>query len=132
MINHNKKSFSMKVSRDPADYPNFGLNHTPQHLKDIADKIAFFPIEKQAEYADAICRAMIDNHERHVEDFEFSSISDNGLSKFNATSIGNIAYTAMNSSSVKEVRNALKILELFKEYKTRMKNQRKNKISYYR
>lgn len=102
------------VSKNPEDYPNYGLSHSAKHLRNVLDKIGFFTIEKQAEYGDAICRAMVANHERTVEDFDVSAISKNSLDKLNATAIGNLAYIAMNSSSEQEVRNALKILEAFK------------------
>ncbi len=111
------------VSKNPEDYPNYGLNHSAKHLRGVLDKIAFFTIEKQAEYADAICRAMTANHERTVEDFDASFISKNSLDKLNATAIGNLAYVAMNSSSELEVRNAIKILEAFKVYMTKKLNK---------
>lgn len=111
-----------EVSKNPADYPNYGLRHSPQHLKDVLDSIAYFPIEKQAEYADAICVAMINNHERMIEDLQ-DELNIKAFDKFNATAVGNIAYTATNSSSVQEVRNALRILELFKAYSEKKRNR---------
>lgn len=107
------------VSKDPKDYPNGGLFYSQQHLKNVITKIAFFPIEKQAEYADAICIAMVSNHERLFEKGDTSVINEQLLEKLHATNVGNLAYAVMNSSSVTEVRNAMKILELFKIHMTK-------------
>lgn len=113
------------VSKNPSDYPNNGLTHSPSHLKSIKDKIHTFPIQEQAKYADAICRAMVANHEncfgdvyKNVQKIKNNpSESKHFFESMTATGIGNFAYIAMNSSSMEEIQTALKLLELLNKYK---------------
>lgn len=96
-------------STNPADYPNFGMR-VPFTLDDLfSDKrfkdIVKAPIEKQAEYADAVCVA-------NAKDVNFCRNQLKGVEedpqyeKWNPTSIGNCAYMALHGCT--ETRDAYK------------------------
>ena len=72
------------------------LNHSIETLDAIKNQIPFWPLEKQAQYADNICRVSVNNPEM-LSDLVPESFSD--LSQWNATSFGNLAYIALNTKS---------------------------------
>ncbi|MEL7222960.1 MAG: hypothetical protein AAGJ93_16680, partial [Bacteroidota bacterium] len=90
----------MKDQINTADEESFeffehGLKYDLDHLVEVFDEIPFWPIEKQAEYADLVCMRMaVDPFQAvHVES-QIRETSDEGL---NTTSIGNMAYVALNA-----------------------------------
>jgi len=106
-------------------YDEDGLKYSINHLKNIMDEIPYYPIEKQAEYADGICVSLIDDKEHH--DSEFDEINEGNVKEYqyfnlwNATSVGNTAYVALNSP-YPDIREKAKLL--LQEYKNWHKRQK--------
>lgn len=87
-----------------------GLAHDLDHLDEMKDIIPFLPIEEQANYSDQICVQTCNNITLEQID------GDHDFEIFNTTSIGNLAYIALNSPN-KDVREkAVEILGQYKEY----------------
>jgi len=75
-----------------------GLKHSHEHLAEMKYAIGTLPIEKQAEYADLITVATIDNISAPLmgHDMEDPLSMMQSVLRMNATSIGNMAYIALN------------------------------------
>ena len=67
--------------------------HGTKELEKVFQKIPFFPIEKQAEYADEVTRKFVNDPEKIGL---FKPVSTRG---WNATSVGNLAYIALHSNN---------------------------------
>lgn len=89
------------------------LNHSLEKLDAIKNQIPFWPLEKQSEYADNICRVSVNNPEM-LSDLVPESFAD--LSKWNATSFGNLAYIALHTKSKFMRDYANGILSITKKY----------------
>ena len=92
-----------------------GLNHSIRHLEEVKARIHEFPIEKQAEYADVICRANATN-------LAFASNIGEGSDQFdrwNTTAVGNSAYMALHAPTEELRRTYLGILQGYNEWARR-------------
>ncbi len=93
-------------------FDHFGLKYPVSHLCAIADQIPFWPIEKQAKYADTICVRMVNENSEvlksmityHTEDFSY----------WNTTTVGNLAYVVKHGHIEDTIK--VKCLRLLKEY----------------
>ena len=78
---------------------NRGLNYPIEHLNNIKWLIVFSTRERQARYADNICRETI-NNPRFVKE-QMDSITDTNdqdlFKRFNTTSVGNLAFVALHA-----------------------------------
>lgn len=94
-----------------------GLKHPLNHLQSIRSEIAFYPLERQAMYADL-------KHIRLANDPEFlrcrfSQFNPNDKKEFrniNATAIGNLAYVALHCRIIEIKEKCLKFLENYKQH----------------
>lgn len=92
-------------------HKNFGLRFPIKQLEEAFPKIIFFPIKKQAEYADEVTREFVNDPEKIGL---FKPISARG---WNATSVGNLAYIALNSKNRLASEYAKGLLKLYLKYK---------------
>lgn len=92
----------------------FGLYHSLEHLEKIKYEIAFMPIEKQSRYADYVCITNLDNP--HINEMVLSGISTEGLYEWNATSVGNAAFIALNSKDSNIRKFCLELLDIYKKF----------------
>lgn len=83
-----------------------------ERLRDIHDDIAFFHIQEQVRYADDVCRNNI--HNDIFMAHQFKDFDPEDVKFYNATSVGNLAYVALNTRNelIKE-----KCLTALKNYK---------------
>mgnify|MGYP003402243785 CR=1 FL=1 len=96
-------------------YDDFGLRYSKHHLEMMFPKILSIPIEEQSEYADFVTVTNV-NKDWLMDNLRDFDIDTHGIAMINTTSVGNVAYIALNCCD-KEVRNnALKNLEKIKEY----------------
>ncbi len=74
-----------------------GLNHSSEHLNKIRYEIPFWEREKQARYADEICKETINDVE-FIKDQMDGVANTNDLQlfqTFNTTSVGNLALLSL-------------------------------------
>lgn len=96
-------------------------NHSLEHLKEVKDKIINWSIEKQAKYADGICVKIVNEKNLEFIKIQMDDINVNDHSMFetfNTTSIGNLAYLALNAPK-EYAEKAKTILENYKSYKSK-------------
>lgn len=70
-----------------------GINHSLEHLTTIQNRIHTLPIEEQAAYADIICR----NSTNNIEFCQKTDFKEEEFPIWNTTSVGNVAYIALNA-----------------------------------
>jgi hypothetical protein len=81
-------------------YVPAGLAHSTAHLRDVADQIPYWSIERQSVYADAVARELSQNVAYCNEYAEsVRNTQEVDFAKFNSTSVGNLAYMAKFSAS---------------------------------
>ena len=110
-----------KMSQNPADYPNFGLSHSLKELEDVRLQVWTLPIEEQAKYADGVCRANVNNidfHERQLNDVR--SVTPN-YPMWNTTSVGNVAFLALNAPTESYRQKYQEMLEGYIEWNRNQK-----------
>ncbi len=93
-------------------HPNNGLNFPISHLEKIVNDIPFYPIAKQALYADAVCKEYVNDP---VKLNLFKPVGS--PRSWNTTSVGNLAYIALNSNNQLAREYSRGLLDLFKKYK---------------
>ncbi len=65
-------------------------------LKEIKYQIAFYEIKEQAKYADSVCVTFVKNKEFVRSQFvEANDVVFRSFQNWNATSVGNLAYTSL-------------------------------------
>lgn len=101
------------------DFVGPGLSHSMGHLEDMRKdwKILKLPIEKQAEYADELCR-QFNLNSAHVDELLDNALKakDEDFQDWNVTSVGNSAYTALNGKSEQLREYERKLLERFTKW----------------
>jgi hypothetical protein len=70
-------------------------------------------IEQQAEYADHICRQMVAQNHKQVDEME---VATTGFSNWNSTSIGNTAYIVLNAKNSQSRQNAQQSLKNYTDW----------------
>lgn len=88
-----------------------GLRYSLGHLNAIQNKIIFYPIERQALYADQICV----QHVAHGTEFLGGSLDDARF-PMNTTTVGNIAYLALYSRDEELQARAKMILSEYRKW----------------
>lgn len=94
----------------------WGLSHPIQHLEEIENDIPFWPLAKQAQYADAVIQTRVNDNEWLQE--QMSDEPDNA-ENWNATAVGNLAYIIIHTTSSKIQATALKHLAVIRGYARR-------------
>lgn len=90
-----------------------GISHSLEELKTVYSTIHLKTLDEQAVYADHICRS-------NINSFGVSDVMINDSESFeswNTTSVGNIAYVALNSPRPEVKIQALDTLQRFKNYR---------------
>jgi len=85
-----------------------GLKYSSKQLRKAFDKIIYWPIEKQARYADKVCKDMVRDR---IETRTMLEGAFRHFPTFNTTSVGNIAYLARYSYDKRVKQQAFKILQ---------------------
>lgn len=126
----------MKDQNIPKPFPDFnsdGLRFTMEHLQDIGGAVCLLPLEYMAEYVDAITKNHIDENDtefinRHRDSFKPEHHTPETFPNYNATSIGNIAYVALNCKDETLVKYCMDILDRYSDwYLTRLSKNIKAK-----
>lgn len=109
-----------KLPRPKKNFSGDGLRFDLAHLKEAGLNIILLPGFYMAEYVDIIAKKQIDtNMPDWVEDKKKSvpEVSEDMYSKFNATSLGNLAYACMYCQN-EELRAICrkKLMEVFEWY----------------
>ena len=106
----------------PFDKPIDNLYFDIEYLNNVGIAIVMLPIELMAEYRDIVTEERIDHWNKFgkkikVEDLEQFDIKKD-FDGLNATSLGNIAYTILNSDNKEIVDYSINILnQIFVKYK---------------
>jgi len=104
------------------EFNSFGLRFSDEHLKKMGGAIILMPLEYMAEYVDIVTKARIDEHDEDFITQQILGISptadiDNiAMEKWNATSIGNIAYIALNCKDEDAQKISIQLLENYYDY----------------
>lgn len=112
------------IRRKLGFYDSYGSRFSQRHLLKVGDDIAFYPLSAQARYADAVTVTNIKN-----ENFILLSCASllDGVpiseseSAFTPTTIGNLAFIALNSHR-KDIRT--KCMDILDNYKAYVKSKR--------
>ena len=109
------KQIKGKGFRNPnPDFNEHNLKFDIEYLNTIGGSIALLPLELSYEYADRLCRKSVDEEDGIVErSFINQVIDENMLTDVDATSIGNMAYIALNSKNDIAKKKAFDVLEKF-------------------
>lgn len=107
----------MNACIECSKHPNNGLRHSTRHLEAIEKEIPFYPIAKQAEYADAVTREHV-NDKNFISDLLINGLPGVMLRGKNTTAFGNIAFIALNTKFKIASAYAKGLLDLYvKHYK---------------
>jgi hypothetical protein len=97
------------------DAPAPGLNHSLRHLISIRNEIPYWNIERQAKYADKTCMETVEEQGKWLKDNGLETVR--GMFDYwNTTSVGNMAYVALNHSDPKIRDMALMLLKNYQSY----------------
>lgn len=95
-----------------------GLKFTPEFLNRIEKEIVYYPIARQAKYADQVCVDNVNNDIFLFQQFtDFNLNDERNYYHVNATAVGNAAFIALNS-------NNLMVADLCKRWLENLKNVR--------
>lgn len=97
-------------------HDSYGLKYSRKHLQAAFEHIHLMPIAKQARYADKIIKDLVRDRleTRTMLDGAFRHFAT-----FNTTSVGNLAYLALNSYDKRVKDQSIKILHDFNQYRIR-------------
>ena len=104
---------------EPAkEFDEFGLKHPSDYLKQISANIILLPLEFMAEYVDLITKTAIDENDKAIiieanEQLKIlnkMTLDDLIERVLNATSIGNMAYVALNCKDEEVKKNTEEML----------------------
>lgn len=95
-------------------FDNWGLRFDLDHLNAMGLNLIHYPVEYMAEYVDVIMKNNIDSNNKefirvHFLDHEFNYVTE--YNTWCATSIGNVAYCAINCKNEKAKEIAIKELQ---------------------
>lgn len=101
-------------------FDKFGLRSSVEHLEIMFPKVLSIPIEEQEYYVDFPTKCNV-NEEWFIEGVLNTDFSIAELQSSNTTSIGNLAYVAINCKNEKAAKIAYDAIEKIKEhFKTRI------------
>lgn len=111
-IRHISDSARRRMGR----FDSHGLRHSKRYLEEVRYDIAFYSLSAQSFFADAVTV-------KNVGNADFLSFSVAGLysgsprfEDFDATTVGNLAFIALNATSKAVRTRAMDILEGYKSY----------------
>ncbi len=112
---------SFKLEKPNKVPNNYGLYFDIEYLQNIDKSVVMLPLELMAEYRDVLTEQKILNDKFtqgiNVEELEEFSL-EKDYNNINATTIGNLAYTILNSSNKELVEYSTNILnQIFVKYK---------------
>ena len=85
------------IKRFFGKFDSIGLRQSIPYLNVVAADIIWFPIERQARFADVITASNARNMQWITDQFiDFDPNNTMQFDLFNATAIGNLAYLALN------------------------------------
>lgn len=96
-------------------FDKFGLRSSLEHLEIMFPKILSIPIEEQANYVDFITKFNV-NEDWFIEGVLNAEFTLNKLQSANTTSIGNLAYIAINCKNKEAAKKAFDEIEKVKEH----------------
>jgi hypothetical protein len=115
---------SESFKNHPAQYlPNYGMAADLKTLDEVFKTIHLMPLEEQAKYADVICRQMATDVvfvQRQLGGIE-ATLGRESYGKMNATTVGNLAYLALNASSEGHRNICLDVLKGYKQWRINQK-----------
>jgi hypothetical protein len=85
----NVNAFMDPIRRTFGAFDSSGLRHPTGYLESIRYKIPFWDIERQAQFVDRTCKHMVDHNQTMM-------VSKSSYYALTATSVGNLAYIALN------------------------------------
>ncbi len=101
-------------------FDNYGLRHSMEHLNTIGGSIILLPLEDMTEYVDVVTKSFVDADETFWIISQYNDLidkyTDEGMNRFNATSIGNFAYIAMYCKHKPSVEVAMIILNKYYDF----------------
>ena len=107
----NKKHVTEKASLKPWDYPNWGLDHSIDHLVKVYPTLHTLSVQEQAEYADATTRTLCANKECERLAFCIHGWKIMPWEGWIAPTVGDLAYIHLHGPTEKLREDALLALK---------------------
>lgn len=100
-----------------ADFDEYGLRYSMEHLNSVVFTIGLFPLEYMADYVDVVTKTNVDNDNNDfISNFLDGVNRDINFERLNAAAIGNTAYVALNSKNEQAKQHALTFLDKYNDY----------------